>query len=168
MNRPLVIIESPYTHRHPMGIRMHEAYLELCIHNSIMKYGETPLATHKLYTKALDDQKAEERQRGMERLHDLSRISDYHVVYYDLGISSGMTWGIKAALKADKLVYFRTLYGANPRQNFSLQAWLSKLGEEQGKPYVFCWVSEMFDTVRLDVLPSEPVPTSEVHDEIPF
>ena len=108
-SRPLVLVESPYTHAKPWGIAMHEAYLQACLHNSIWR-GETPLATHQLYTRCLNDKSPSERTLGMEMLHQLLLVTDYHVVYYDLGTSGGMLWGIDVARTAGKRVEFRSLY----------------------------------------------------------
>ena len=57
----LTIIESPFTHSHPEGRKLHAAYLELCIRDSLLR-GEVPIATHKLYTSALSDDNPSERK----------------------------------------------------------------------------------------------------------
>lgn len=108
--RPFVLIESPYAHKHPQGRRLHSAYLELCLYDSITVHHETPVATHKLYTLCLDDDRPGERELGMHRLNDLMVKTDYHVVYYDLGISSGMRWGIEYGLGRSKQILCRSLY----------------------------------------------------------
>jgi hypothetical protein len=110
MIRPLVLIESPYSHPHPAGIKLHQSYLELCLLDSIHR-GECPIATHKLYTACLDDTKPDERQLGMEMLYTLLSRTEYHAVYFDLGFSSGMKWGIEYATKHDKDIQYRSLYG---------------------------------------------------------
>lgn len=114
--RPLVLIESPYAHPHRAGLEMHKAYLELCLLDSIAR-GECPVATHKLYTACLDDTDEAQRTLGMGMLTTLLNRTDYHVVYYDLGLSRGMRWGITYAKEHYKEIEYRSLYShAPPRE----------------------------------------------------
>lgn len=109
-HRPLVLIESPFHHPHEQGKRMHQAYLELCLYDSIHR-NEVPIATHKLYTMCLDDDDPIQRSLGMETLVELMERTDFHALYYDLGISKGMRKGIILAKKFGKPLVKRSLYG---------------------------------------------------------
>lgn len=112
-SRPLVLVESPFSHPHAAGRQLYRAYLELCLLDAI-KRNEVPIATHKLYTDCLDDTIPEERELGMAMLRELMAKTDYHVVYFDFGISAGMQWGIEEAIKANKTIEFRSLYDRDP------------------------------------------------------
>lgn len=122
--RPLVLIESPYHHPKEWGQQLNAAYLEACLIDSINR-GECPIATHKLYTRCLDDFDPGERQLGMEMFHTIALDTEYHVVYYDLGISTGMAWGIVEAEKLGKRIVPRSIYGHPPPPIFQ------KLTEER-------------------------------------
>ena len=118
--RPIVLIESPYAHTHKWGIQLHEAYLEACLFDSLMR-GETPIATHKLYTRALDDRIVDERRLGMLQAEIMLDFISIHAVYYDLGISKGMWWGIEQGERAGKRVEPRSLYEHDLHPNDKLK-----------------------------------------------
>jgi hypothetical protein len=90
----LVVLESPYSG--DIEVNLH--YARRCLAHSI-SLGEAPLASHLLYTQpgVLDDTIPEERNKGMLAGHAWLATADYLVVYTDLGISSGMLLGMKAA-----------------------------------------------------------------------
>jgi hypothetical protein len=104
--KPIVLIESPYKG----ATELHIEYLRECFRDSI-RQGEVPLATHKLYTDVLDDNVEQERTLGMSMLDELIDQTAYSVIYYDLGISAGMKWGIDRAISLSKPLRFRSLYG---------------------------------------------------------
>lgn len=93
----LVIIESPYKGDVPRNKR----YLRSCIRDCLSR-GESPYASHRMLTDALDDDSQAERVLGIEaglawrnvcqvRRKDGMLISWVrHVFYIDLGLSSGM------------------------------------------------------------------------------
>jgi hypothetical protein len=108
-NKPIVIIESPFRHHHREGQKMNKAYLELCMLDSLAR-GEVPLATHKLYTQCLDDSKPAERALGMETVQSLHAIAETVVVYYDLGWSTGMVWGVRKAIEFGNEIEYRSLF----------------------------------------------------------
>lgn len=83
--RPFVVIESPYAG----DVKRNRAYLEICIRNSVYR-GETPYASHKMLTDALDDSIPEERDLGIACGLELRRRADLRVFYIDLGWSGGM------------------------------------------------------------------------------
>ena len=108
INRPLVILESPYAANDTHTVEEHTAYARECLKDSLMR-GEAPIASHLLYTQVLDDTVPEERMHGIDSGLTWGLVADETVVYIDLGISSGMQYGIKNAYEADRTVEFRTL-----------------------------------------------------------
>ncbi len=115
----LVIIESPYKGNVPRNTR----YLRACIRDCISR-GESPYASHRMLTDALDDNDPAERQLGIDA--GLAwRRSFYHneeglvrhvvpVFYLDLGWSGGMSAAL--ALYEKEGVHFerRTLSPEDP------------------------------------------------------
>jgi hypothetical protein len=91
----LVIIESPYKGDVPRN----ERYLRACIRDCL-KRGESPYASHRMLTDALDDNVPEERKLGIEaglawrRAHWRNEEGLVrHVIpvfYIDLGFGDGM------------------------------------------------------------------------------
>ena len=96
----LVIIESPYKG----NVALHERYLRACIRDCL-KRGESPYASHRMLTDALNDNVPEERALGIEAgfawahagvLHEgaTQELDDFeevkHVFYVDFGYSTGM------------------------------------------------------------------------------
>ena len=90
-----VILESPYAG----DVKMHKAYARACVRDSLLR-GESPLASHLLYTQAgiLDDTIPAERAHGINSGHAWMTHADAVVVYEDHGISPGMQAGIDSAL----------------------------------------------------------------------
>ena len=71
----LVIIESPYAEAPGRpDVRLNVQYARDCLADSLRR-GEAPLASHLLYTQALNDQDPTERAQG---------------------IAAGLAWGAKA------------------------------------------------------------------------
>lgn len=91
----LVIIESPFAGDIERNLRYLRAAMRDCL-----KRGEAPYASHALYTQpgVLDDGDAAERKHGIEAGFAWRKHADATVVYTDLGTSTGMGYGIKAAL----------------------------------------------------------------------
>lgn len=99
-----VILESPYAG----DVERNLAYAHRCIRDSLSR-GEAPIASHLLYTGALDDAVPSDRERGIAAgLAWLPAVSA-SVVYCDLGISEGMTQGIAAAKRAGVNVEYRMI-----------------------------------------------------------
>ena len=106
----LVIIESPY-----MGnVKSNVAYARKCMSDSLLR-GESPFASHLLYTQVLDDNKDIERLTGMFRAFNWYRHADLMAVYIDRGISNGMKMGMEVAEKLGIEMVYRTLDGNNNR-----------------------------------------------------
>jgi hypothetical protein len=105
----LVIIESPY-----MGnVKSNVAYARKCMSDSLLR-GESPFASHLLYTQVLDDTKEIERLTGMSRAFNWYRHADLMAVYTDKGISKGMEMGIEVAKNLGINIEYRNLTeGAN-------------------------------------------------------
>ena len=89
-----VIIESPYAGDVDRNIK----YLRACMRDCLLR-GEAPMASHGLYTQpgVLDDYNAVERALGIQAGFVWRLLSDYTVVYTDLGISNGMRCGVRHA-----------------------------------------------------------------------
>lgn len=114
--KPFVIIESPFMgltegddnapHSQSFNIR----YARAAIRDSVLR-GEAPFASHLLYTQPgiLRDEVNEERELGMDLGWHIMRRSNYVVAYGDLGFSSGMIRGLKAALDAGLKIKMRFL-----------------------------------------------------------
>ena len=47
-------------------MQRNKQYLESCLRDCLVRFGESPFASHKMYTDALDDQIPHERSRGIE------------------------------------------------------------------------------------------------------
>lgn len=102
----LVIIESPYAG----DIYTNVEYARACVRDSLSR-GEAPIASHLLYTQPgiLRDEVPSERQWGIDAGLAWRAVAQASVVYYDMGISSGMRYGIEAAEKSGIPVEFRSL-----------------------------------------------------------
>jgi len=100
----LVIIESPY-----MGnVKSNVAYARKCMSDSLLR-GESPFASHLLYTQVLDDNVPELRGMGMSRAFAWYSHADLMAVYIDKGISNGMKMGMEVAEKLGIEMVYRTL-----------------------------------------------------------
>lgn len=102
----LVIIESPYAG----DVENNVKYARACVRDSLGR-GEAPIASHLLYTQEgiLDDDIDEERQWGIDAGLAWRKVAEGSVVYTNLGISSGMKYGIKAAEDVGKAIEYRAL-----------------------------------------------------------
>jgi hypothetical protein len=102
----LVILESPYAGDVERNVR----YARACLRDSLLR-GEAPIASHLLYTQpgVLDDAVPAERQRGIDAGLAWGRVAEATVVYRDLGVSRGMQYGIDAAQRAGRPIFFRTI-----------------------------------------------------------
>lgn len=94
MNRPIVIIESPYAG----NVELNLAYAHAALRDSLLR-GEAPFASHALYTQpgVLDDNIPSEREHGILAGFAFRHIAARTVVYADLGLSLGMQRGIMHA-----------------------------------------------------------------------
>ena len=100
----LVIIESPYAG----DVEFNLAYARRALLDSLQR-GEAPIASHLLYTQVLDDGVPAERKLGIEAGLAWRRVAEVSAVYTDLGISSGMQYGIDLAAQAGLFIDYRTI-----------------------------------------------------------
>jgi hypothetical protein len=82
-----VIIETPYAG----DVQKNLNYARLCLLDSL-KRGESPIASHLLYTQVLDDTMPEERKLGINAGLEWLKVADKHVFYLDYGYSKGMLY----------------------------------------------------------------------------
>lgn len=82
-----VVLESPYRG----DIARNIAYARRCVKDSLSR-GESPLASHLLYTQdgILDDNDPDQRRLGIEAGRAWIQVADLVAVYVDHGISPGM------------------------------------------------------------------------------
>lgn len=99
----LVIIESPYKGKTLEDLERNKRYLRSCIRDCINR-AESPYASHRMLTDALDDDDPAERSLGIEAglawrhaqqpVFEKGVLVQYvavqHIFYTDLGWSSGM------------------------------------------------------------------------------
>lgn len=88
----LVIVESPYKG----NVKENIQYAKEALLDSL-KRGESPIASHLLYTQVLDDDIKEERHMGINAGIAWYKKADLCVLYADNGFSEGMRMGIKKA-----------------------------------------------------------------------
>jgi len=112
MNKPIVILESPYAGDIERNIK----YARACLRDCLMR-GESPHASHLLYTQpgVLDDNSPEERKLGIEAGFEFRRLATKTVVYNDFGISSGMKCGIENSEKNNIPVEYRSIHSHEER-----------------------------------------------------
>ena len=114
----ICIIESPFKGATPEQEAQHKRYLNLCIRDSVMR-GETPYASHRMLTEALDDADPAERELGIAAGFDmriaLLEAGAVTVIYDDYGISDGMRRGIRHAENIGCRVETRTLWTPETR-----------------------------------------------------
>lgn len=82
----LVVIESPYAGDVEANLR----YLDRCILDCVYR-GDSPYASHKTLTTALDDLVPEQRALGIACGLAWRRKADMRIFYADRGWSSGMS-----------------------------------------------------------------------------
>ena len=107
----LVVIESPYKGK----VKQNVAYAQKCMSDSLLR-GESPFASHLLYTQVLDDAIKDQRVMGMDRAFNWYKHADLMAVYIDKGISDGMKKGIEVGEKFGIEMVYRTLNGSNNRR----------------------------------------------------
>jgi hypothetical protein len=106
----LVIIESPYGSDDPTVVDENKRYCDACLSDSL-KRGEAPFASHRVYTRVLDDSHPRQRRQGMEAGFAWMTKADLIAVYVDRGISEGMVQGIERASGLGKRIEFRKVAG---------------------------------------------------------
>lgn len=101
-----VILESPYAGDIETNLR----YARACMKDCLVRQ-EAPLASHLLYTQPgiLDDSNIIERQLGIDAGLIWGSFAAKTIVYTDLGISTGMLYGINHAIKNNRPIEYRRL-----------------------------------------------------------
>jgi hypothetical protein len=82
-----VILESPFAG----DVKTNIEYARRCLKDSLLR-GESPIASHLLYTQVLDDNNLEERNIGIEAGLAWKDVADKHIFYIDYGYSNGMLY----------------------------------------------------------------------------
>jgi hypothetical protein len=108
-----VILESPYS----SDIERNIKYARDCVKDSLNR-GEAPLASHLLYTQPgiLNDDKIEERKKGIEAGLEWLSVAEKHIFYIDFGMTLGMNYALELSKKNKIPIEFRKLYGNIKRQ----------------------------------------------------
>ncbi len=108
----LVILESPYGSDDPRVVGRNETYARAAMRDCLTR-GDAPVASHLLYTQpgVLVDRDPDERRLGIEAGLAWGRVAEVTVVYGDLGVSPGMTQGIRRAEEEGRPVERRSLPG---------------------------------------------------------
>ena len=103
-----VIIESPYAG----DIERNERYARLAMRDCLNR-DEAPYASYLLYTQpgVLNDDDPDERKHGIDAGLAWGDVADAVIVYTDLGITRGMTYGIAAHALAGRTIEYRTIDG---------------------------------------------------------
>lgn len=72
--------------------------------------GESPYASHLLYTQCLDDLKPDERKLGIEAGFMWRNVAEVTAFYVDLGYSNGMLMGLHDCINKRKPYEIRKIY----------------------------------------------------------
>lgn len=103
-----VVLETPYAGDVEGNISFARACLKDCLDR-----GESPLASHLLYTQVLDDQVPQEREKGIRAGLEWAQRADRAVFYVDRGWSPGMIAALNFYLEHHVPVTLRVLLGRN-------------------------------------------------------
>lgn len=101
-----VILESPFKG----DVALNIAYARACVADCL-RFGESASVSHLVFTQPgiLDDNIPEERQLGIDAGLAWRHVSDGSVAYIDLGVSSGMKYGLALAADSGKSTEERRL-----------------------------------------------------------
>lgn len=103
-----VIVESPYRGANQSERLRNVSYLKRCLRDCIMR-GESPYASHGLLPGALEEDRVEERQLGIEAGYAWWEVADLVVFYQDYGMSNGMAAAMRRCDEDNKPYEIRTL-----------------------------------------------------------
>lgn len=87
---------------------MNVRYARACLLDALSR-GESPIASHLLYTRVLDEADPLQRAQGIEAGLAWRRVADASVLYTDRGISPGMAAGAALAERAGIPVEHRSI-----------------------------------------------------------
>ena len=101
-----VIIESPYAG----DVERNIDYARQCMVDSLDR-GEAPFASHLLYTQEgiLDDNKPDERQKGIDAGLAWSHLASLVVFYVDYGMSAGMVYALEYHIRNGTKIELRRI-----------------------------------------------------------
>lgn len=99
-----IVIESPYAG----DVEKNLKYLREAMRHALLQ-GESPFASHALYTQVLDDDIPDERELGIQAGLVWGEQADLRAVYDDLGITKGMKQGIEHAAEIGQPIEFRSI-----------------------------------------------------------
>lgn len=101
-----VCLETPYAG----DVVRHIKYARACLADCL-KRGESPFASHLLYTQegVLDDNIPAQRELGIQAGLAWAEVASKSVFYVDLGISKGMIVGFNDARAKGRAIEFRSL-----------------------------------------------------------
>lgn len=105
-----VVLESPFRGRTPEEEARNIAYLHHCMRHAL-SLGESPYASHELFTRALKDADPEQRALGIKAGFAWREPAEASIVCIDLGVSGGMHLGIIDSYEKSKPIEFRWLFG---------------------------------------------------------
>jgi len=107
-----VIVESPFKGKTPAEQRRNIRYARALAHDCLVNHHESPFLSHLLYTQPgiLDDAIPEERQLGIDAGLVWGRVAEASIIGIDFGISGGMIYGIKNAIRVGRHLEYRKLY----------------------------------------------------------
>ena len=111
----LVILESPFKGEGPNRLVRwinrwrNKWYARACMHHAIVECGDSPMASHLLYTQCLDDNNPEQRALGIKAGLAWGKAAEATVVYVDRGVTDGMKLGIARAASEGRIVQYRSL-----------------------------------------------------------
>jgi hypothetical protein len=106
--RRRVYVETPFRADDPAGLRRNREYLLRCMRDCLDR-GESPFASHLLYTHFLNDDVPAERDTGIVCGFAWASVADATVVYTDHGISFGMKLGINDARFMGRPIEYRSI-----------------------------------------------------------
>ncbi|WP_047308831.1 hypothetical protein [Rhodopseudomonas palustris] len=102
----LVILESPFAGDRNANV----AYARRAAHDCAMR-GESPQASHLLFTQFMNDFVPAERELGIALGLAWRRVADYSVFYTDRGWSSGMNAALDSAIAERRPFVLRAIDG---------------------------------------------------------
>jgi len=122
-----VILESPYAG----DVKRNLEYARLCVKDSLLR-GESPLASHLLYTQMLDDDIPKERKLGIDAGLAWKEVADKHVFYIDYGMSPGMEYALKYSVVTGARIETRKIL-CDPKVEVISEAYNFDFGDKKEK-----------------------------------
>ena len=103
-----VIIESPYHADTPEGLARNIAYARRAMMDCLNR-GESPIASHLLYTQMLDDTDPKQRALGIAAGLAWGDVCHAVIVYIDYEITDGMRAALREHRKAQRCINYRVI-----------------------------------------------------------